>query len=122
VKTPTHLAIVLAASALLAACDSVELTIGVAQGAPGSLEVSNANDVDWKDARLLVETVESDNSTAACFETTVASWSPGEAITIPACGNKIRLTLTTGGETARFAYANDKLFRRFGRKEVPVTP
>jgi hypothetical protein len=122
VKKATRLAIVLVASALLAACDSVELTIDVAQSAPGSLEVSNANDADWTDARLLVETVETDNSTTVCFETTVASWSPGEAITIPACGNKIRLTLTTGGETARFAYANGKLFRRFGRKEVPVNP
>jgi hypothetical protein len=43
-------------------------------------------------------------------------------VSVPACGDKIRLTLTTGGETARFAYANGQLYRRFGRKEVPVAP
>lgn len=101
-------------------CDSVDLTIGVAPGSADSLLVSNANDSEWTDARLVVETVESDNSTTPCVERTVATWRPKETVTIPACGNKIRLTLTVGAETARFAYANGQLFRRFGRKEVPV--
>ena len=52
----------------------------------------------------------------------VGSWKPGETISVPACGTKIRFTLTTGGETARFSYANGQLFRVFGRKEVPVAP
>ena len=101
-------------------CDSVDLTIDVSPGSADSLFVSNANDSGWTDARLVVETVESDNSTAPCVERTMATWRPEETITIPACGNKIRLTLTVGSETARFAYANGQLFRRFGRKEVPV--
>lgn len=103
-----------------AGCDSVDLTVDVAPGPAGSLLVSNANDSEWTDARLVVETVESDNSTAPCAERTVAAWKPREEVTIPDCGNKIRLTLTVGSETARFAYANGQLFRRFGRKEVPV--
>ena len=103
-----------------AGCDSVDLTIDVAPGSADSLIVSNANDSGWTDARLVVETVESDNSTAPCVERTMATWAPRETVTIPACGNKIRLTLTVGSETARFAYANGQLFRRFGRKEVPV--
>ncbi|MEX1312153.1 MAG: hypothetical protein AB1Z65_17170 [Candidatus Sulfomarinibacteraceae bacterium] len=103
-----------------AGCDSVDLTIDVAPGSADSLIVSNANAGEWTDARLVVETVESDNSTAPCVERTMATWRPEETITIPACGNKIRLTLTVGSETARFAYANGQLFRRFGRKEVPV--
>ena len=101
-------------------CDSVDLTIGVAPGAAGSLEVANANDTEWINARLVVEIVESDNSTTPCAERTVGSWRPGDTVSVPACGNKIRLTLTTGGKTARFSYANGQLYRRFGRKEVPV--
>ena len=101
-------------------CDSVDLTIGIAPGASGTLKVANANDTEWIDARLVVEVVESDNSTTPCAERTVGTWSPGETISIPVCGNKIRLTLTTGGKTARFSYANGQLKRYFGRKEVPV--
>jgi len=101
-------------------CDSVDLTIGVAPGASGTLEVANANDTEWIDARLAVEAVESDNSTSLCAERNVGTWSPGETIRVPECADKIRFTLTTGGETARFSYANGQLYRRFGRKEVPV--
>jgi hypothetical protein len=117
--------ICLSCSLLMAAaavgCDSVELTIGVRPGADGSLEVTNANDIEWLDARLVVEAVESDNSTILCSDRTIASWRPNQVVPIPACGNKIRLSLTTGGETARFTYANGQLFRRFGRKDVPVS-
>lgn len=101
-------------------CDSMELTIGVEPGDGSALKVSNANDTEWIDALLVVESVESDNSTALCAEHRVGAWQPGESIAVAACGSKIRLTLTTGGETARFSYANGQLFRRFGRKEVPV--
>lgn len=101
-------------------CDSVDLTIAVSPGSADSLLVSNANDSEWIEAQLVVETVESDNSTTPCVDRTMATWKPRETVTIPVCGNKIRLTLTVGAETARFAYANGQLFRRFGRKEVPV--
>jgi len=120
VRNSTRFLFMLLLAASAAGCDSVDLTIGVSPGTGGRLLVANANDIEWIDARLVVETVESDNSTAPCFDRMVASWPPGKTIDIPECGNKIRLTLTTGGETARFAYANGQLFRRFGRKEVPV--
>ena len=101
-------------------CDSVELTIGVETGPDATLLVSNANGRELTDARLLVEAVESDNSTTVCVERRIDAWRPDQTMSVPACGDKIRLTLTTAGETARFAYANGQLFRRFGRKEVPV--
>lgn len=103
------------------ACDSVELTIGVRPGPESTLLVSNANSNEWVDAVLLVEAVETDNSTSPCAEHTAATWQPGAEVSIPACAPKLRLTLTTGGETARFSWANGKLYRRFGRKEVPVS-
>jgi len=106
----------------IAACDSVELTIAVAPGASGTLDVANANDTTWTDARLTVDVVESDNSTTPCVQQDVASWRPGETISIPSCGKKIRLVVSTGGQTSRFTYVNGRLYRVFGRKEVPVAP
>jgi hypothetical protein len=97
----------------------MELTIGVEPGPGETLEVANANDTVWTDALLVVEVVDGGHITL-CAEKRVGAWQPGETVSVPACGEKIRLTLTTQGETARFAYANGELFRRFGRKEVPV--
>lgn len=105
----------------LVACDSAELTIAVTQPEEGWFEVANANDSAWKDARLVVEAVESEGTTRPCGEENVSRWEPGETIRVPACGEKVRFTVTTGGETARFSYLNGQLFRRFGRKEIPVS-
>lgn len=104
----------------LVACDSVELTIAVNQPDDEWLEVVNANDSVWKDARLVVEAFESEGTTRPCGEENVARWEPGEAIRVPACAEKVRFTLTTGDETARFSYSNGKLYRRLGRKEIPI--
>lgn len=112
------LVVVLAASLL--ACDSMELTIAVRDSDEGWLEVANANDTVWTDANLVVEAVESEGTTRPCVEKAMSRWEPGEAIRVPACGEKVRLTLTTGSETARFSYSNGQLFRRIGRKEIPI--
>jgi hypothetical protein len=104
----------------LVACDSMELTIEVTEADNGWLEVANANDGVWKDAILIVEASESEGTTRPCGEERIDRWEPGKAIRVPACGEKVRLTLTTGGETARFSYFNGQLYRRIGRKEVPV--
>ena len=85
--------------------------------------MANANDTRrGPTLGSLVETVESDNSTTPCAERTIVSWRPGETISVPSCGNKIRLDADHRGKTARFSYANGQLFRLFGRKEVPVAP
>jgi len=120
VKKPNHILVGLLLMTAALGCDSVELTIGVSPGAPGMLEVTNANDADWIDARFLVEAVESDNSTTPCAERAIDIWQPGDTVSVPICGDKIRFTLTTGGGIARFSYSNGQLFRVFGRKEVPV--
>jgi hypothetical protein len=112
--------VVMALLAGLVACDSMELTIAVSGPDDGWLEVANANDTVWTDARLVVEAVESEGTTRPCAEEEKSRWEPGEAVRVPACGEKIGLTLTTGGETARFSYSNGRLCRRIGRKEVPV--
>lgn len=121
-KTASQILIGMLLVGALLGCDSMELTIGVAEGGSGTLDVANADDSEWIDVRLVVEAVESDNSRALCAEKSVGSWKPGETISVPACGTKIRFTLTTGGETARFSYSNGQLYRVFGRKEVPVAP
>ena len=115
----TILVIVLAAG--LSACDSMELTIEVNQPDDGWLEVVNSNDRVLKDARLVIEAFESEGVTRPCGEETVSRWEPGQAIRVPACSEKVRFTLTTGGEIARFSYSDGQVYRRIGRKEVPIT-
>ena len=105
----------------LLACDSVELTIAVQQSEEGWLEVVNANDRALEDAHLVIEAFESEGTTRPCGEVDVPRWEPGREIRVKACAEKIRITLTTGGETARFSYSNGQLYRRIGRKEVPIS-
>ncbi len=119
---PNRILIALLLGFAIAGCDSVELTIGVTPGASETLDVANVTSATWTDARLTAEIVESDNSATPCAERTMVGWRPGEKVSIPSCGNKIRLVVTTGGKTARFTYVNGQLFRLFGRKEVPVAP
>ena len=102
--------------------DSVELTIAVRQGDEGWLEVSNANDTAWKDARLTFEAFESEGTITPCGEEYIERWEPGQIVRVPACAEKVRFTLDTGGETARFSYFNGQLYRRLGRREVPISP
>ena len=119
-KTANQILVGLLLAGALLGCDSMDLTIDVVEGGSRTLDVANANDSEWIDARLVVEAVETDNSRSLCAEKDIGSWIPGETISVPACGSKIRITVTTGGETARFSYTNGQLFRVFGRKEVPV--
>lgn len=105
----------------LLACDSMELTIAVRQTEEGWLEVVNANDRVLEDAHLVIEAFESEGTTRPCGEENLPRWEPGQAILVKACAEKTRFTLTTGGETARFSYSNGQLYRRIGRKEVPIS-
>lgn len=115
-----QLMLALSMTAGLTACDSMELTIEVHQAEEGWLEIANANETVWKDALLVVEASESEGATRPCGEERVERWQPGQVIRVPACSDKVRLTLTAGGETARFSYFNGTLYRRIGRKEVPI--
>lgn len=120
VRWAARLAIGLALATACIACDSMELTIAVREVDESSLEVVNANDTVWTDARLVVEAFESEGATRTCAEEVRSRWQPGESIRVPRCTEKVRLTLTADGETARFSYANGQLYRRIGRKEVPI--
>ena len=118
---PMRVFLVAVAAAGLVACDSMELTIAVNQPEKGWLEVVNSNDRVLKDARLVIEAFESEGTTRPCGEEIVSRWEPGQAIRVPACAEKVRFTLTTGGETARFSYSMGQVYRRIGRKEVPIS-
>lgn len=109
------------AAAGLAACDSMDLTIAVNEVEDGWLEVINSNDRALTRALVVVETFESAGASRLCVEENVARWEPGAVIRVPACAEKVRVTLTTGGETARFSYFNGEVYRRIGRKEVPIS-
>ena len=116
----SRLCVLIALTVGLAACDSMEVMITVRESGTEWLEVSNANDDAWQDALLVVEAVESEGTTRPCDEESVSRWEPNQKIRVPACAEKVRLTLTTGGETARFSYSNGQLYRRIGRKEIPI--
>lgn len=103
------------------ACDSVELTITVRQTEEGWLDVVNANQRVLKDVHLVIEAFESEGATRPCGEEDVPRWEPGQVIRVKACAEKTRITLTTGGETARFSYSHGQLYRRIGRKEIPIS-
>ena len=105
----------------LLACESVELTIAVSQPEEGWLEVVNANDRVLKDVHLVFEAFESEGATRPCGEQDIPRWEPGRMIRVKACAEKTRITLTTCGETARFSYSNGQLYRRIGRKEIPIS-
>jgi len=113
------LVIMLAAG--LFACDSMELTIAVNQPDEGWLEVVNTNDRALEEVHLIIEAFESEGTTRPCGEENISRWEPGQVIRVPACAEKVRFTLTTGGETARFSYFDGKVYRRIGRKEVPIS-
>jgi hypothetical protein len=105
----------------LVACDSMELSIDVSQCEEGWLEVVNSNDRALEDVHLVVEAFESEGATRPCVEETVSHWEPGASIRVPECAEKVRFTLTSGGETARFSYTKGQLYRRIGRKEIPIS-
>ena len=120
-RIPSSILLAALLAAGLVACDSMELAIAVNQAEDGRLEVVNSTDRVWKDARLVVEAFESEGATHPCGEQNISRWEPGEAIRVPACAEKVRFTLTTGGETARFSYSNGQVYRRIGRKEIPIS-
>jgi hypothetical protein len=119
-RLPLRIVLGIMLTAGLFACDSMELTIAVNEPEDGWLEVINSNDRVLKDAHLVIEAFESEGATSSCGEETVARWEPGQGIRFPECAEKVRFTLTTGGETARFSYSRGQLYRRLGRKEIPI--
>ena len=120
-KLPVRALLVGALALSGAGCDSIELTIAVDQSEEGWLEVVNSNDRQLEDVRLVVEAFESEGAVRRCGDAGVARWGPGQKIRVRQCAEKVRFTLTAGGETARFSYFNGQLYRRIGRKEVPMS-
>lgn len=120
-RSPLKICLCVMLATSIIACDSIELTIAVHEVDDDWLEVVNENDTVWTDARLVVEAFESEGATRPCAEEARSRWAPGEAMRVRRCGEKVRFTLTAGGDTARFSYANGQLYRRIGRKEVPIT-
>lgn len=118
--TSTKALLVTAMACGCIACDSMELTIAVNPSEDGILEVVNSNDRMLKDVRLVVESFESEGTVNTCSDANLPRWHPGQKIRVRQCAEKIRLTLTTSGDTARFSYFNGQLYRRIGRKEVPI--
>ncbi len=87
---------------------------------PSELVVVNTSDRSWHDVRVVLEQAEVDGSTTPCGARTVGSWEPGQEVRLPACGERTRIGLETEGSSAAFVFAGGTLYRRIGRKEVPI--
>jgi len=118
----------LAAVLALGACgaeSSPELAISVRTvrdpAGQQALVLSNATGNTWSDVRMVVEAVEADGSATPCGADRIATWAPGQEQRTKACGDKTRITLETGGASAQFVVADGRLFRKLGRKEIPVS-
>ncbi len=118
---------ILAAAVALSSCGpggAPELGIAVRTerdpGGSQTLLVSNATGQTWNDVKVLVESVEADGSATPCGVDRIAIWDPAGEQRIHACGDKTRITLSTGGASAQFVIVDGKLFRKLGRKEIPV--
>jgi hypothetical protein len=118
---------ILTAALALSSCgqgSAPELGIAVRTEADAAgrqtLLVSNATAQTWTDVKVVVESVEADGSATPCSADRIATWGPAAEHRIPACGDKTRITLSTAGASAQFVVAGGKLYRRLGRKEIPV--
>lgn len=87
---------------------------------PGGLVIANTSDLTWNGVDVRLERTEEDGSTSPCGARALPSWAPGEEIRVPACGERTRITIESDEASAIYVFAGGRLYRRLGRKEVPV--
>jgi hypothetical protein len=66
--------------------------------------------------------VTGDARATACFTGVVDSWGPGEVRSFPRCGDRTLVALTVDGREALFVFGGGTLYRKLGRREIPVRP
>ena len=108
----------------LAGCGSQppEITVSYpGQEDDSSFHLVNASDGEWTDVRVVLRAMRPDGIEEQCAQEHFPSWRPGSAQVLPKCpGEKMLITIETGGGQAFFVFAEGKLFRKIGRKEIPL--
>ena len=102
----------------LAACGGAEITVALQGGGGGeSFGLVNRSPKGWSGVRVRVT---GDSGGGSCFDQVVPSWAPGEVRDLPRCGDRTLVAIEVSGKQAELVYANGMLYRKLGRREVPV--
>jgi hypothetical protein len=116
----TRIMVLVSVAATLVACggggEEVELGLGPAGGADSFSLVNRSGD-EWSDVQVRVT---GDSGGAACLDRILLIWRPGEAQTLPRCGDRTVVAVTVSGARVELVFANGKLFRKLGRREIPI--
>ncbi len=111
--------VVVGLALLCSACGgSTDLKVSLAPGdGEGAFALVNRSDGAWDGARVRVT---GDGPTATCFDQAVASWPAGEARSFPRCGDRTVIALEVDGARADLVLASGTLYRKLGRREIPI--
>lgn len=94
--------------------------LGLDPGAPGeTFGLVNRTTSPWSQVSVRVT---GDGGAGACFDGVVATWGAGETQTFPRCGDRSVVALTVDGQEAFFVVGGGTLYRKLGRREIPVRP
>lgn len=120
-RTRALLPAIVAVVVLTVACGGPEpVELGLDPGAPGeAFGLVNRTDSVWLQVRVRVT---GDGGAGACFDGVVDSWGPGETRGFPRCGDRTLVALTVDGQEAFFVVGGGTLYRKLGRREIPVRP
>jgi len=99
----------------------IELAARPVGGSDRAVQLVNASPETWTDVHLIVQEDVAAGQGANCTDQRVTTWAPGDGVDVPVCGDRVRITVEVGGTVAMFSYHNNTLYRKIGRKEVPLT-
>jgi hypothetical protein len=86
-----------------------------------SFQLQNASGQEWSEVKVLFRRLRPDGIETECATRKYEEWPAGIWVKLPRCeGDRTLITIETGGQQAFFVLAGDKLYRKFGRREVPV--
>lgn len=120
-ETRASIPAVLALVVLTLACagpEPVELALDPGSSAE-TFGLVNRTGSPWSGVAVRVT---GDAGATACFTGVVDTWGPGEVRSFPRCGDRTLVALTVGGQESFFVVGGGTLYRKLGRREIPVRP
>lgn len=116
-----RLTTVVALTLVTLACSSPEpVELGLDPGSSAeTFGLVNRTGSSWTQVGVRVT---GDGRAGACFDDVVATWGPGEVQSFPRCGDRSVVALTVDGQEALFVVGGGALYRKLGRREIPVRP
>ena len=84
---------------------------------PGAFALVNRTPDTWSEVRVRVT---GDDHAGPCHDAVLPRWPAGEARSFPRCGDRTLVAVTVRGKETFFVVAGATLYRKLGRKEIPV--